>query len=81
MVYIGRVLAGNTSNCQSVGEGISELRINFQKGYRIYYTVLKNNEILLLLAGGTKGGNEKQQNKDIALAKEIKNYLKQQGVI
>ncbi|MDR1195463.1 MAG: type II toxin-antitoxin system RelE/ParE family toxin [Endomicrobium sp.] len=81
VVFIGRLLSGNTSNCKSVGNGISELKINFQKGYRIYYTVLHKDTILLLLAGGSKGGNQKQQQKDIALAVEIRDYLKKQGVI
>ncbi|MCL2335540.1 MAG: type II toxin-antitoxin system RelE/ParE family toxin [Endomicrobia bacterium] len=79
--FINRVLDGNTSNCKSVGKGVSELSINYQRGYRIYYTVLKNNEILLLLAGGTKGGNQKQQQADIALAQKIRENLKTGGVI
>jgi len=68
-IYIGRLLAGNFSNCKSVGEGIQELRINFQKGYRIYFMILDNKTILLLISGGTKGGNQKQQTKDIDDAK------------
>jgi len=80
-IYIGRLLSGNFSGCRSVGNGISELVIDFQKGYRIYYIILNNKEILLLLAGGTKGGNQKQQQKDIALATEIRDYLKREGVI
>jgi putative addiction module killer protein len=80
-VYIGRVLSGNFSNCKSVGEGIQELKINYQKGYRIYFTILDNKVILLLLSGGAKGGNQKRQNEDIRFAKDIKKYLKSKGVI
>ena len=69
--YIDRVLNGNTSNCKSVGKGISEIRINYQKEYRVYYTVL------LLLAGGSKSGNQKVQQKDVMLAIEIRDYLKE----
>jgi putative addiction module killer protein len=36
--YIDRVAQRNTSNCKSVGKGVSEIRINYQKGYRVYYT-------------------------------------------
>jgi putative addiction module killer protein len=79
--YVNRVLDGNTSNCKPVGKGVSELSINYQKGYRVYYTVLCNNEILLLLAGGTKGGNQKQQQKDIVKAIEIRGLLKAGGII
>ena len=79
--YINRLLLENFSNSNSAGKGVSELKIDFQKGYRVYFTILNNKEVLLLLAGGTKGGNQKQQQKDIALAIEIRDYLKQQGVI
>ncbi|MDR2437261.1 MAG: type II toxin-antitoxin system RelE/ParE family toxin [Endomicrobium sp.] len=79
--YIDRVLNGNTSNCKSVGKGISEIRINYQKGYRVYYTVLHNNTVLLLLVGGSKSGNQKIQQKDIILAIEIMDYLKEKEEI
>jgi putative addiction module killer protein len=76
--YIDRVLDGNTSNCKPAGEGISELRIDFQKGYRVFYTMSKG-AIVILLAGSDKSGNQKKQTKDIALAKKLKNYLKAKG--
>ncbi|MDR1941740.1 MAG: hypothetical protein LBQ47_05380 [Endomicrobium sp.] len=80
-IYIHRVLAGNFSNCKSVGEGVQELSINYQKGYRIYFAILDNKAILLLISGGTKSGNQKQQQIDIAQAKEIKKILKSKGRI
>jgi len=49
-----------------VGEGISEMRINFAKGYRIYFKE-KDGKIVLLLIGGDKS----TQQKDIKKAKEI----------
>lgn len=49
-----------------VGDGISELRINFAKGYRIYYKEI-NGKIILLLIGGDKA----TQQQDILKAKEI----------
>ncbi|MDR1195420.1 MAG: type II toxin-antitoxin system RelE/ParE family toxin [Endomicrobium sp.] len=61
---------GNFSNVKSVGDGIHELKINFQKGYRVYFTNI-NGEIVLLLCGGDKSS----QQIDIAKAKEIKEYL------
>lgn len=53
-------------DCRSLGDGIRELRINFAKGYRIYFRI-KDEKIILLLAGGDKS----TQQKDIAKAKEI----------
>ncbi len=69
--YIDRVLGENFSNCEPVGEGVSEIKINYQKGYRVYFTFIDRQAILLLLCGGDK----KSQEKDIKLAKEIKRYL------
>jgi putative addiction module killer protein len=34
LIYIDRVKYGNSSNCKSVGNGISEIKIDYQKGYR-----------------------------------------------
>ena len=57
---------GNFGDCEPVGQGISELRINYAKGYRVYLKEYKS-RIVLLLNGGTKSS---QQN-DIAKAKEL----------
>jgi len=53
-------------DCKPVGEGISELRINFAKGYRVYFKE-KDGKIIILLIGGDKSTQEK----DIKKAKEI----------
>lgn len=57
---------------KSVGEGIQELRINYAKGYRIYFKE-KNGKIIILLLGGDKSS----QQKDIEKAKEIWKQLNQ----
>jgi putative addiction module killer protein len=75
--YIDRVTQGNTSNCKSVGKGVREIRINYQKGYRVYYTILRNNTILLLLVGGDKV----RQQKDIDHALAMKIYMKEEGYL
>ena len=54
-----------------VGEGIRELRINYAKGYRVYFKE-KNGKIIILLIGGDKS----TQQKDIQKAKEIWRRLK-----
>ncbi|WP_231953128.1 type II toxin-antitoxin system RelE/ParE family toxin [Polaribacter vadi] len=55
---------------KSVGDGIRELRINYAKGYRIYFKE-KDGKIIVLLIGGDKS----TQQKDINKAKEIWNKL------
>lgn len=69
--YVLRVQAGNTSNCKSVGDGVYEIRVNYQKGYRVYYTIKNKKLVLLLLCGGDK----KSQKDDIKRAKKIKKEL------
>ena len=53
-------------DCKPVGEGIREMRINFAKGYRVYFRE-KEGKIIILLVGGDKSTQEK----DIKKAKEI----------
>lgn len=57
---------GNFGDCEPVGQGLSELRIHYAKGYRVYLKEYKGT-VVLLLNGGTKSS----QQKDIAKAKEL----------
>lgn len=66
---IARAEQGNFGDSESVGEGVSEMRIFIGKGYRIYYTI-RGDTVVLLLNGGIKS-NKKQQQEDIAKAKQI----------
>ncbi|MEA1990410.1 MAG: type II toxin-antitoxin system RelE/ParE family toxin [Pseudomonadota bacterium] len=66
---IARAEAGNFGDSEPVGEGVSEMRIFIGKGYRVYYTV-RGDTVVLLLNGGVKS-NKKQQQEDIAKAKQI----------
>lgn len=58
-------------DCKPVGNGISELKINYAKGYRIYFKE-KDGKIVILLIGGDKS----TQQRDIEKANEIWDKLK-----
>ena len=63
-VYITRVELGNYSNVEPIGDGLSEIKIDYGPGYRVYFR--KEKEILLLLLGGS---SKKGQQKAIDAAK------------
>ena len=63
---IERLALGNPGDVKPVGEGISEMRIPYGPGYRVYYTQA-GKEVVLLLCGGDKA----TQDKDIKRAREI----------
>jgi len=65
-VRIDRLQVGNPGDVRPVGEGVSELRIPFGPGYRIYF-VQRGTLLILLLAGGDKS----TQAGDIAEAKRL----------
>jgi len=63
---VGRLEVGNPGNVKSVGDGVSEMKIDFGPGYRVYFT-RTGRTVLLLLCGGDKS----TQAKDIQRAKRI----------
>ncbi|KTD47779.1 type II toxin-antitoxin system RelE/ParE family toxin [Legionella quateirensis] len=65
-----RLANGLAGDVAPVGQGISELRIHYGPGYRIYFKQ-KGNEIILLLCGGDKG----TQGRDIEVAKNLAKEL------
>ena len=50
---VERLAAGNAGDVKPVGEGVSELRIDYGPGYRVYFTK-RGRELVILLAGGDK---------------------------
>ncbi|WVX51702.1 hypothetical protein ROLI_048040 (plasmid) [Roseobacter fucihabitans] len=66
LVRLNRLAEGNAGDVKPVGGGISELRVNYGPGYRIYY-LQRGSLVVVLLCGGDKG----TQTKDIKTAKEL----------
>ena len=71
---IERAEEGNFGDHQSVGQGVSEMRVHVGKGYRIYYTI-RDNTAVILLCGGDKS-SELRQRRDIERAHQMARDLK-----
>ena len=71
-VRIDRIEMGNFGDIAPVGEGVSELRIFYGPGYRVYL-VQKNSVVVILLSGGVKSS----QQSDITKAKKIAKQLEE----
>ena len=69
-VRIERLASGNPGDVQPVGEGVSELRIDYGPGYRVYFKRV-GREIAILLAGGDK----RTQSSDIKTALRLARNL------
>lgn len=69
-VRIRRLQLGNPGDVKAVGEGVSELRIDYGPGYRVYY-IQRGKTLIVLLAGGDK----RTQSRDIDIAIELARNL------
>jgi len=64
---VERLQLGLVGDYKSVGGGVSEIRITYGPGYRLYYTI-KDNQLVILLCGGSKSS----QKRDITRARKLK---------
>jgi putative addiction module killer protein len=70
LVRIERLAAGNPGDVKPIGEGVSEIRIDYGPGYRVYFKKI-GHKVVILLAGGDKRG----QSKDIKTALRLSRNL------
>ena len=70
LVRIERLVRGNPGDFKAIGEGVSELRLHYGPGYRVYYKQ-RGSELVILLAGGDKSS----QSKDIKIALRLARNL------
>ncbi len=70
LARVERLIAGNPGNVKPVGEGVSELRINYGPVYRVYYKK-QDRGLVILLAGGDK----RSQTHDIETALRLARNL------
>lgn len=68
---IDRLQFGNPGDVEPVGEGVSEMRIHYGPGYRVYFTQ-QGNVVVILLCGGDKSSQKSDIKIAKALAAEIK---------
>jgi putative addiction module killer protein len=70
LVRIERLAAGNPGDVRAVGEGVSELRIDYGPGYRVYYKK-KGRSVVILLAGGDKRTQSRNIKTALRLARNL----------
>jgi putative addiction module killer protein len=70
LVRLRRLSLGNPGDVRPVGEGVSEMRIDYGPGYRVYF-VSRGDYLVILLAGGDK----QSQARDIQAARELSRSL------
>ncbi len=70
LVRIERLAAGNPGDVKPVGEGVSELRINYGPGYRVYYKK-QGRLVVILLVGGDKRTQSRNIKTALRLARNL----------
>ena len=71
LMRVERLIAGNPGQHRNLTDGVSELKVDFGPGYRVYYSQ-RGTRLLLLVAGGDKSTQQKDISLAIKLAKNFK---------
>ncbi|MNH18788.1 hypothetical protein D3C79_785050 [compost metagenome] len=69
-VRLRRAELGVMGDCKPVAEGVSELRIDYGPGYRVYF-VQRGYEVIILLAGGDKASQSRDIKSALKLARDL----------
>ncbi|WP_421552417.1 type II toxin-antitoxin system RelE/ParE family toxin [Pseudomonas yamanorum] len=75
LARLNNAQSGNFGDCETVGNGVSEMRIHYGPGYRVYFTRREEVVYLLLI-----GGDKSTQKRDIQHAKQIAADFEKKGV-
>lgn len=67
---IRRLSIGNPGDVKPVGDGVSEIRIDYGPGYRVYF-VQRGERLIVLLAGGSKSTQSRDIKRALSLAREL----------
>ena len=66
---------GNFGDCETVGEGVSEMRVHYGPGYRVYF-IRQGGAIYVLLCGGSKASKKRDIKRAKEMARELKGNLR-----
>jgi len=70
LVRVERLASGNPGDVKAISGGVSELRVHFGPGYRVYFTQ-RGPDIVILLAGGDKSSQSTDIQTALQLAKNL----------
>ena len=70
LARVERLATGNPGDIKPVGEGVSELRIDYGPGYRVYFT-MRGRTVIILLAGGKKSTQASDIKTALRLARNL----------
>ena len=68
LTRLDRASLGNFGDCEPVGEGVSEMRIDVGAGYRVYF----GGEVYVLLMGGDKSSQKRDIRTALAMARQLR---------
>ena len=70
LARVERFAVGNPGDVKAVGEGVTELRIDYGPGYRVYFT-MRGRTVIILLAGGDKSTQATNIKRALRLARNL----------